>query len=150
MSYIGSNYTIGFVGPNDSLTYNTTSFTKTGSNITNYLFNVSMLGQWFVVVYHNINTTLSLRPINLTIKKSNMVNPIIDGIYYNNTIMNYVRNCYIDKFSTFANSPSNLSSCICRKGYQWNYDFSTCIRNCTDDINSNGQYVYSNCQSQAQ
>jgi hypothetical protein len=110
--------------------------TFSGTNFTN-TFNGSVLGMWYVVIYHNIYNTTKLLPFTLKIIQTNINNKIIDGYYYNNTITNYIKNCYMDKFSINSNSPWNLSSCICQNGLQWNNSFSKCIRNCTTDINSN-------------
>lgn len=147
ISYIGPNYTVKIYSPTMSI-FNQAVYSATfvGNTSTPIVLDVTDFGNWFAIVYHGMTSPI-YNPLKfqLIVTPIKVANVFLDGFYFNRSISSYVRNCFTDPFSTNANPTSDLSKCVCQSGFIWNTIFERCVRDCPTHINSNGQFIYSNC-----
>ena len=117
--YKGLNYSLSVISSNQNI-FNCTPFLNISANTNiNTIFNTNAIGNWFITINNNINSTINTYPFSLIVTPILLINPYYDGFYYNTTIKNYTKNCYNDLYSIYSNSPTNLSSCQCKSNFIW-------------------------------
>jgi hypothetical protein len=114
ITYSGPAYAIDIYSPNSAL--NTTAPYRLSSTSTTFIFNLTIVGTWSLVLRHSINTATSLITVG-----------IILSTFSTNECLNFCSG----KSNSLGLAPGTTNVCLCATDYVWNSTSRVCTINCS-------------------